>query len=72
MTVTTNEYGQQNMFAKEPQMYVSKTYAERYGYETYAERAEKMNGRFAMMGFVAAVVSYAASGSVFFFGAFGF
>lgn len=72
MTVTTNEYGQQNMFAKEPQMYVDKTEAERYGYETYAERAEKMNGRFAMMGFVAAVVSYAASGSVFFFGAFGF
>jgi hypothetical protein len=72
VTVTTNEYGQQNMFAKEPQMYVTKTDAERYGYETYAERAEKMNGRFAMMGFVAAVVSYAASGSVFFFGAFGF
>ena len=72
VTVTTNEYGQQNMFASEPQMYVSKTDAERYGYETYAERAEKMNGRFAMMGFVAAVVSYATSGSVFFFGAFGF
>ena len=72
MTVTTNEYGQQNMFAKEPTMYVDKTEAERYGYETYAERAEKMNGRFAMMGFVAAVVSYATSGSVFFFGAFGF
>ena len=51
MTVTTNEYGQQNMFAKEPQMYISKTDAERYGYETYAERAEKLNGRTAMMGF---------------------
>ena len=72
MTVTTNEYGQQNMFAKEPQMYVSKTDAERYGYETYAERAEKLNGRTAMMGFVAAVVSYATTGSLFFFGAFGF
>ena len=63
MTVTTNEYGQQNMFAKEPQMYVSKTDAERYGYETYAERAEKLNGRTAMLGFVAAVVSYATTGS---------
>ena len=50
MTVTTNEFGQNNMFAKEPQMYVSKTDAERYGYETYAERAEKLNGRTAMMG----------------------
>ena len=53
-------------------MYVSKSDAERYGYETYAERAEKLNGRTAMLGFVAAVISYAASGSVFFFGAFGF
>lgn len=53
-------------------MYVSKTDAERYGYETYAERAEKLNGRTAMLGFVAAVVSYATTGSVFFFGAFGF
>ena len=71
MTVTTNEFGQQNMFAKEPQMYVSKTDAERYGYETYAERAEKLNGRTAMLGFVAAVISYATTGSIFFFGAFG-
>ena len=72
MTVTTNEHGQQNMFAKEPQMYVDKTAAERYGYETYAERAEKLNGRTAMLGFVAAVISYATSGSVFFFGILGF
>ena len=72
MTVTTNEHGQQNLFAKVPQMYVSKSDAERYGYETYAERAEKLNGRTAMLGFVAALVSYATSGSVFFFGIFGF
>ena len=72
MTVTTNEHGQQNMFAKEPQMYVDKTAAERYGYETYAEKAEKPNGRTAMLGFVAAVISYATSGSLFFFGIFGF
>ncbi len=72
MTVTTNDRGQQNLFAKEPQMYVSKTDAERYGYESYAEKAEKLNGRTAMVGFVAAVVSYTFSGSVFFFGVFGF
>ena len=72
MTVTTNDRGQQNLFAKEPQMYVSQTDAERYGYESYAEKAEKLNGRTAMLGFVAAVISYATSGSVFFFGAFGF
>ena len=52
MTVTTNEFGQQNLFAKEPQMYVDKTTAERYGYETYAEKAEKLNGRTAMLGFI--------------------
>ena len=72
MTVTTNEFGQNNMFAKEPQMYVSKTDAERYGYESYAERAEKLNGRTAMIGFAAGLISYVTSGSLFFFGAFGF
>jgi hypothetical protein len=58
MTVTTNEHGQQNMFAKEPQMYISKTDAERYGY--------KMNGRFAMMGIIAGFLSYAITGKFFF------
>ena len=72
MTVTTEDGGRTNMWATEPRMYVDPTEAERYGYETYAERAEKLNGRTAMLGFVAAVVSYAVSGSVFFFGAFGF
>lgn len=66
MTVTTNEHGQQNMFAKEPQMYISKTDAERYGYETHAERAEKMNGRFAMMGIIAGFLSYGITGKFFF------
>ena len=71
MTVTKNEFGQMNMFAKEPTMYMTKEAMERYGYEPYAERAEKMNGRWAMMGFAAAVVSYATTGSLFFFGLFG-
>ena len=71
-TVTTEDGGRTNMWATEPRMYVDKTAAERYGYETYAERAEKLNGRTAMLGFIAAVVSYTFSGSVFFFGALGF
>ena len=66
MTVTTNERGQQNLFAKEPQMYISKTDAERYGYETYAERAEKANGRTAMIGLVLGLLSYAVTGNFFF------
>jgi hypothetical protein len=66
MTVTTNERGQQNLFAKEPQMYVSQTDAERYALETYAERAEKANSRWAMIGVVAGLVSYALTGNFFF------
>ena len=72
MTVTTEDGGRQNLFAREPKMYISKSDAERYGYESYAERAEKLNGRTAMLGFAAALISYATTGSVFFFGAFGF
>ena len=47
-------------------MYVSPTDAERYALETYAEKAEKTNSRFAMLGFVSAVVSYALTGHLFF------
>ena len=71
MTVTTNDRGQQNMWATEPTMYMTKESLDRYGIETHAEKAEKLNGRTAMLGFVAAVISYATTGSIFFFGAFG-
>ncbi len=71
MTVTKNEFGQMNMFAKEPAMYMTKEAMERYGIEPYAEKAEKLNGRTAMLGFAAAVISYATTGSIFFFGIFG-
>ena len=39
--------------------------------ETHWERAEKANGRWAMMGMVAGLISYTTSGSFFFFGLFG-
>ena len=68
MTVTTNEFGQQNMFAKEPRMYVADE-ATRYGYVSHNEKAEKLNGRAAMLGIVAGFISYAATGK-FFFGVF--
>jgi len=41
MTVTTNERGQQNLFAKEPTMYVSQTDAERYGYEILCRKGRE-------------------------------
>jgi len=66
MTVTKNEFGQMNMFAKEPSMYMTKEDLDRYGIESYAEKAEKMNGRWAMLGIVAGAISYALTGNLFF------
>ena len=66
MTVTKNEFGQMNMFAREPSMYMTKEDLERYGIEPYAEKAEKMNGRWAMLGIVAGAISYALTGNLFF------
>jgi len=65
MTVTTNEFGQQNMWATEPRMYVDPKAA----LETQWERAEKANGRWAMMGIVSGLLSYTFTGN-FFFGVF--
>jgi len=64
MTVTTNEYGQQNMFAKEPTMYY-----ENYRIDTPNQVKEKYNGRWAMLGFVAGIISYTFTNK-FFFGIF--
>ena len=66
MTVTTNEQGQQNLFAKEPSMYMTKEDLDRYGIEPYVEKAEKANGRWAMLGIIAGAVSYAITGKLFF------
>jgi hypothetical protein len=66
MTITTNERGEQNMFAQEPKMYITEKDMQQNEVETYAERAEKLNGRFAMMGFIAAVISYVTTGNLFF------
>lgn len=64
MTVTTNEHGQQNMWAKEPTMYY-----ENYGMYSPYEIKERTNGRWAMMGVIAGFISYAITGN-FFFGVF--
>ena len=52
MTVTTNERGQQNVFAKEPQIKVMEVSV------THNERAEQLNGRLAMLGVIAAIGAY--------------
>jgi hypothetical protein len=64
MTITTNDRGQQNMFAKEPTMYTTENDMEKYVAETHNERAEKLNGRLAMLGFVIAVGTYITTGQI--------
>jgi hypothetical protein len=67
MTVTSNEFGQQNMFAKEPTMYIDNGVLEQMDngvYETHNEKAEKLNGRLAMMGIIAAFGAYALTGQI--------
>ena len=61
MTVTTNERGQQNMFAKEPKVYIDPN----TDYSvTHNEKAEKLNGRLAMLGIMAALGAYAVTGQI--------
>jgi len=64
MTVTKNEFGQQNMWAKEPQM-VYQEY-NRKGLLTPMQTTEMYNGRWAMMGIIAGALSYALTGNLFF------
>ena len=58
MTVTTNERGQQNIFAKEPQVKVMEVSV------THNERAEQLNGRLAMLGVIAAIGAYCVTGQL--------
>ncbi len=58
MTVTTNERGQQNVFAKEPRVEVMDVSV------THNERAESLNGRLAMLGVIAAMGAYALTGQI--------
>tara|TARA_B100001996_G_scaffold166774_1_gene127112 strand:+ start:421 stop:606 length:186 start_codon:yes stop_codon:yes gene_type:complete len=56
MTVTTEDGGRQNMFAKEPEIEVMDV--------DQSKEAELANGRWAMIGFWAAVGSYAVTGQI--------
>jgi len=47
-------------------MYISDEDAIKYGMMTHNERAELANGKFAMLGFVAGLISYATTGHLFF------
>ena len=58
MTVTTNDRGQNNMWAKEPKMYIDE------GHLPHNEKAERLNGRLAMLGVMAAIGAYATTGQL--------
>ncbi len=58
MTVTTNDRGQQNLWAREPQMQIMEVTV------THNEKAEKLNGRLAMLGVIAAIGAYCVSGQL--------
>ena len=61
MTVSTEDGDRQNVFAKEPTMYIdpNKDFS-----VTHNEKAEKLNGRLAMLGIIAALVAYAVTGQI--------
>lgn len=58
MTVTTEDGGRMNMYAKEPQMKVMEITV------THNERAEMLNGRLAMLGVIAAIGAYCTTGQL--------
>ena len=58
MTVTTEDGGRQNLFAKEPQMKLMEVSV------THNEKAEQLNGRVAMLGIIAALGAYAITGQL--------
>ena len=60
MTVTTESGGRQNIYSVEPTPYVD----EKVSYEGYPQNAEKVNGRWAMIGFVALLGAYATTGQI--------
>ena len=55
-SVVTEDGGRQNMYATEPRTYIDPNYT------SYAKEAELANARWAMIGFIAAIGSYATTG----------
>ena len=58
--VTTESGGRQNMFPSETRPYID----ESVSYDGYPQNAEKVNGRWAMVGFVALLGAYVTTGQI--------
>ena len=61
MTISTEDGNRQNVFAKEPKMYID---PQKDFSVTHNEKAEKLNGRLAMIGIIAALGAYAVTGQI--------
>ena len=61
MTTTEDETGRMNIFAKEPEMFIDPNEDHTV---THNETAEKLNGRLAMLGVIAAIGAYAMTGQL--------
>ena len=60
MTVKNESGGRQNAFQNETSPYID----ESASYEGYPQNAEKVNGRWAMVGFVALLGAYITTGQI--------
>ena len=58
MTAVTEDRGRLNLYAKEPPMTIMDVT------ETHNEKAEKLNGRLAMLGIMAALGAYVLTGQI--------
>ena len=56
--LVTEDGGRQNMYAIESKPYIDQEYA------GYSQEAELANGRWAMIGFIAALGAYATTGQI--------
>ena len=58
MSTVVEDRGRLNLYEKEPPMQIMEVT------ETHNEKAERMNGRFAMLGVIAALGAYALTGQI--------
>ena len=58
VSITTESGGRQNIFPTEVKTQLVEDYA------SYPEEAEKANGRWAMLGFIALIGAYATTGQI--------
>ena len=60
MTTVTESGGRQNMYPTNPKPWID----ESISHEGYPQNAEKVNGRWAMIGFIALIGAYATTGQI--------